>query len=216
MIVSRWWMLARRVLCGLLLVAGCSRTSRGGAVPRTYAEAVAEVGALTGTKGHAGESSMGEPLDGVLLFETKSGAGLELVLRNQARLRPAGAYLFLFQRGYGVRTEVIGIAPTTDKFDLVRRVQTDAANYGHDNAAVIAWLRELDRDDPLDLVGAGPDFVEGAFRAPVKDRVRLAQRIHSFCPDFVEQGIGLGEEGDPHALIQRYFASNLDFFFWWD
>lgn len=81
---------------------------------------------------------------------------------------------------------------------------------------VIAWLEEIDRDDPLEVTGAGLDFVEGAFRAPVKDRGRLAKRIHSFCPDFVDQGIGLTQKGEPHALIESHFCANRDFFFWWD
>jgi hypothetical protein len=58
--------------------------------------------------------------------------------------------------------------------------------------------------------------VEGVFREPEKDGVALSQRIHSFCPDFVNQGLGLTGHGEPHALIQQYFASNRAFFFWWD
>src|SRR5262249_43216843 len=114
------------------------------------------------------------------------------------------------------KADVVGLAPTQDKFDVVRRVQTETANYDHDNDTVIAWLREIDRDDPFRLVGAGMDFVEGEFEAPIQDRRKLAQRIYSFCPDFVDQGIGLSEKGEPHALVERYFARHRAFFFWWD
>jgi hypothetical protein len=155
-------------------------------------------------------------LDGVVLFETLPNGARGLLAQNQARFRQSGTYLFLYERGFGIKPDVVGIAPTQDQFDLVRRVQTDAANYGHDNAAVIAWLRDLDRDEPFDLSGAGMDFVEGSFRNPVKNPASLAVRIYSFCPDFVDQGLGLAERGEPHALIEKYFASNLAFFFWWD
>jgi hypothetical protein len=37
-----------------------------------------------------------------------------------------------------------------------------------------------------------------------------------FCPDFVDQGIGLEQTGEAHALSGLYFASNRDFFYEWD
>ena len=182
----------------------------------TFADATRELEQLTGTPGRAGTGPMGDALDGVLLFDAKPNAGVELVTTHHARFRSAGAYLFVYEHGHGFRPDVVGIAPTEDKLDLVRRVQTDAANYGHDNDAVIAWLRELDRDEPFELIGAGLDFVEGGFTSPVRDRAKLAQRLYSFCPDFVDQGIGLTEEGEPHELIERYFSEHRFFFFWWD
>jgi hypothetical protein len=177
----------------------------------------AEVEELAGSKGRSQPAPSGEgDLDGLLLFDSTRDAGIDLVKGHQARLRADGAYLFLFEHGFGQQADVIGLAPTTDKLDLVRRAQTDAANYGHDNDGVIAWLKEMDRDEPLEVLGAGPDFIEGYFRGPIKDPAQLAERIYSFCPDFVDQGIGLMEEGDPHELIEKHFASSPDFFFWWD
>jgi Domain of unknown function (DUF4253) len=203
-------------LAAVVLIAGCSRFRSEGPAPTTYAGAIAELERLTGSKGQPVESPAEGNLEGVLAFQTKPGEGLDLVKRHHPRLRTAGAFLFLHDHGFGKGPDVVGVAPATDKFDLIRRVQTNGVNYGHDNRAVIAWLREMDRDEPLEVIGAGFDFVEGFFRAPVKDRPRLARRIHAFCPDFVEQGIGLGEEGEPHALIEAYYRSNRDFFFWWD
>jgi hypothetical protein len=189
---------------------------REGPVPKTFSEAVADVERLTGSKGQRGEAPSGERLHGVVLFETRRNAGFDLVTTHQERLRASGSFLFVYEHGHGFKPDVVGLAPTLDKFDVVRRVQTDAANHAHDTVAVVAWLREIDRDEPFRLVGAGMDFVEGAFEGPVKDRRKLAERIYSFCPDFVDQGIGLSEKGEPHALIERYFVENRAFFFWWD
>ena len=75
----------------------------------------------------------------------------------------------------------------------------NGANYGHDNAAVIAWLRALHAKQPFALTGAGRDFVEGRFVEPVRDPEALAEIVHAFCPDFFNQGLGLMEEGEPHA-----------------
>src|SRR5262245_32417168 len=199
-----------------IAVASCARSPQNAPAPKTFADAVAEVEALTGHKARAGKSPDGDELDGLVMFEMKGDSGLKLVLRHRDRLRPAGAYFFLYEHGFATGPDVVALAPTTDQFDVVRRAGTDGANYDHDNAAVIAWLRQIDHDDPIDVTGAGLDFVEGRFLSRVKDPAKLAERIYSFCPDFVDQGLGLTESGEPHALIQKYFASNVDFFFWWD
>src|SRR5262245_55158904 len=141
------------------LAAECARSKGGAVAPHTFAEAVSDLERITGAKGRPAVSPDEEPLDGVVFFETKPDVGARLVASNRARLRPSGAYLFLYDHGFGVKPDVVGLAPTSDKFDVVRRTRTDAANYGHDNAAVIAWLRELDREEPFELTGAGLDFV---------------------------------------------------------
>jgi hypothetical protein len=68
--------------------------------------------------------------------------------------------------------------------------------------------------NPL-VTGAGLDFVQGSFASTVKDARALAERIHAFCPDFVEQGLGLQDDGPPHELIVRHFQEDRSFFLWW-
>ena len=203
----------RAFIIALALAAGCTRSK---AAPHTFAEAVADLEHAGGVQGRARSPRSAEPLDGIVLFETRPNVGTQIVESHRARMRPAGAYLFIYEHGFGIRGDLVGVAPTTDKFDLVRRARTDGVNYGHDNADVVAWLRELDREEPFDLTGAGADFVEGTFTNAVRDRKRAAQRIYSFCPDFFDQGIGLTDQGEPHAAIERYLAANRAFFFWWD
>jgi hypothetical protein len=74
------------------LLATCSRFKHDPPRTKTYAEAIAEVERLTGSKGDPGESASGDQLDGVLLFEAQSGAAVDIVNRHQTRLAPAGAY----------------------------------------------------------------------------------------------------------------------------
>jgi hypothetical protein len=93
---------------------------------------------------------------------------------------------------------------------------TSAPNYGHDNAAILTWLRAIDRDDPFSLTGAGSDSIEGEFTNLVQNPSPLAKNIYAFCPDFVTQGLALTEKGAPEDLIVRYFQKNRYVFFWWD
>lgn len=205
-------------LFAMAILVGCHDPKgnvAGTSEPRTFAHTVVEVSRLTGSEGRPGRGGDGELLEGVFLFEVMGDAA-DFEWRHRSRLLEEGASLFVYQHGFGKGPDILGLAPTVDPFDVVRRVRTDAANYGHGNADVIAWLRDLDREEPFEVTGAGMDFVEGFFRAPVSDRKRLAVRIYAFCPDFVDQGLGLTEHGEPHELIERYFATNRYFFFWWD
>jgi len=57
-----------------LALASCARSSPPPA-PATFADAVAQVEALTGAKGRDGKSPDGDPLDGVVLFSSTRGWG---------------------------------------------------------------------------------------------------------------------------------------------
>ncbi len=185
-------------------------------MPSDFPAAVRELEQLTSHAPRAALAPDDEPIADVVLFDSGPSGGLALVEAHAERFRAAGAYLFLHRHGFGATPDVVGLARTTDKLELVRMVGTDGANYGHDNAAVVAWLRELDRTEPFELTGAGEDFVEGRFRGDVKDPRALAPRIDAFCPDFVAQGLGLTEKGAPEDLIARWFGEHRAFFFWWD
>src|SRR5262245_35023004 len=115
------------VVSAVVAAASCTGSRREPPRPMAFAEAAAEVEALTRAKGRDGLSSDGERLDGVLLFELH-GDSAALITAHRDRLLRAGAYLFLYEDGFGRSPDMIGLAPTTDKFDLVRRVRTDGIN----------------------------------------------------------------------------------------
>lgn len=150
----------------------------------------------------------------VLMFRVDDGASV--VEAERSRLLNYGAYLFIAEHGFERDKDILGLAQTTDKFRVVQLMDTDGANYGHDNVDLIAWLRDLDQAEPFELIGAGFDYVEGFFKQDVRDPHALAHRIYDFCPDFVDQGLGLTQEGTPEELIVRHFAGSRSFFFWWD
>jgi len=155
----------------------------------------------------------GEPVPGAVMFHVNNG--LDRVLDFHGRLEAKGSYLFLLRPIEEHGPDTVGLVPTTDKFEVVRIVGTNG-NGLHSSEEVLAWLRQLDQVQPFELVGVGADFVQGAFVEPVRDPARMAQSVYSFCPDFWDQGLGLFVKGDPEAEIERYFASDQTFFFWWD
>jgi hypothetical protein len=209
------------IVTALLLVA-CAR--RSPVLPvGDFPAVVRDLERVTGSHGHPGRKLDERDLTSLTVFDVTSselgGVPARMVEQHQSRVLAAGAYLFVvddFDEHGGNHRYQLAVAKTADQFEVVRLVGTDAANYGHMNSEVVAWLRAIHAAEPLRITGAGQDYVEGTFLSSVRDGASLAKQIHSFCPDFVDQGIGLGQQGPPEQLIQAYFRTNRAFFFWWD
>src|SRR6185369_13063825 len=92
----------------------------------------------------------GESVPGGWMFETSNG--LDYVSRAHDRLLADGAYLLLIRAGFD-QPDVLGLLPTTDKYDALRILRTNG-NSSHTHDEVIAWLKAIDRTDPFLLVGA--------------------------------------------------------------
>jgi hypothetical protein len=158
---------------------------------------------------------------------------LQVVAEQQERFIRMGAFLFVLEHGsppvevrsdaadggvvaVGGDPDVVALLPTTDKLEVVRFIGTNA-NRRHDTGEIVSWLRELDRDQPFVLLGAGLDFVEGAFLEPVHDPQTLAKNVYSVCPDFWDQGVGLAQSApSPQEGLAAYFKTERYFHFWWD
>ena len=197
-----------------LLLVSCSRRAPA-LPPGDFAAVVQDMERVTGSKGRPGRKLDHRDLTSLTVFEVTSsdveGAPARMVAQHQHRLLPAGAYLFVvddFDERGGNHRYQLALARTGNQFDVLRLAGTDAANYDHTNSDVVAWLRALHAAEPLRITGAGQDFVEGFFLAPIRDGASLAKQIYSFCPDFVDQGIGLEQHGPPEQLIQAYFRHN--------
>jgi hypothetical protein len=105
--------------------------------------------------------------------------------------------------------ELIGLLPTTDKYAVMAAMDTNGDNFDIGTAGVIAWMKELELEQPFVLTGIGFDYMEGFFTSPVKDPAALARRMYQFCPDIVDQGVGSIEK-----LADELRIGNL--YFWWD
>jgi len=168
---------------------------------------------------------------GAVMFRTSNGLGF--VLAHREKLATLGAYLLVIEHGTpsvdvhsgsGANDKVttlkaeldhVGLLAVTDQFEVVRLLGTNG-NRQHDNPQIVAWLREVDRAQPLVLLGAGYDFVEGAFRSAIREPRVLAHDIYSFCPDAWDAGPALIEKGPPEPLIAQHLAAENVFYCWWD
>ncbi len=126
----------------------------------------------------------------------------------------SGGYLFYL----GYECNKIGIAHAKDIWTTIRIMGTDGINYGHETDDVISWLKQINEKDKIFITTIDVDLVGGYFVNKVKNRTWLSNKIYKFCPDFVDQGIGLDADinSDPYKLVENYFTENQYFGFWWD
>jgi hypothetical protein len=197
----------------------------------TFADAVRIAETELGAKSTKLLLRDGTMVPGAVMFSKV--AGTEPALRLHDRLEPYGAYLLPVQYGMppvdadaqvgaepraihvAGEPDLIGLLPTTDKFEVVRLLGTNG-NGKHDNAEVVAWLRKLEQSQPFSVFAAGYDFVDLAFSEPLTDAPALAHELNSFCPDTWASGPGLLYEGPPETLLAAQLQQTPLFHCWWD
>ena len=172
----------------------------------------------------------GELVPNAAMFKLPYEKGLDAVGQFHDRLLNFGTYFLIIDHGMPATTvtseqtgstqvpsdpDLVGLFPTTDQFDVVRRVGTDG-NGRQTNAQIIAWLRRLNETQPFAIIGAGFDFVQGVFFDPLKDPKAVAHLYYSFCPDAWNAGPAMLEKGPPEDLLAKHLADERTFYCWWD
>lgn len=104
----------------------------------------------------------------------------------------------------------VGILKGTDQFEILRAMNTDGINYGHDNKDVIVKLQQWMEKYPFHIIGAGLDWVEIEFRQAPKELNNFCKEVYAFCPDSVEQGVG------SIGALEQSIKSSKRLFLWWD
>jgi Domain of unknown function (DUF4253) len=227
--IAAFWLLS------LLLFAGCKRASRSNGdptaglparfktqqeVPRPdFAEAardpkfqaaLKELAALLGSQPQPLNSDgEGGVIQGGVSFDVSEKTIEKILLETHTNMLAKGFYFFRYDPNYGMAPDRVGLLPTTDKYAVMAALETNGDNYDIGTAGVIAWMKELEQEQPYVLTGIGFDYMEGNFTSPVKDPAGMARRMYQFCPDIVDQGVETVA-----ALANDLKKGTL--YFWWD
>jgi hypothetical protein len=121
---------------------------------------------------------------------------------------------FLFRTGErgtsGLETDALALYPTRDPYDIMRAMDTNAANHGMLVEEVIAWFRREEAKYPIQFDAIGFDYAGGHLLGLVPDESEFASRFIRFCPDIQGEGPvsakSLGRELKRTRLI----------YCWWD
>ncbi len=189
----------------------------GFAVPRDYDGAVAALSRLAGAPARplkADDGFGGSPGQVGMQVPVAENRVDALLAAAQPRFAASGFVLLHTQVFDGVpgQWDALVVFPYGDPYLVLRKLNTNGANYGIQPEQVVAWLREVDREHPLTVNQAGFDFVGARFRDPVSpaEARALAARVTRFCPDVVTQGTG-----SVRALAAE-IRKTQSLYCWWD
>jgi hypothetical protein len=112
--------------------------------------------------------------------------------------------------GFDRKPDIVAVLKSTDKYEILRQVQTDGMNWEIDNDSLINIIKKFDKNYSLELVGAGDDWCEFTINNDVKDWMKLAKEAYKVCPDIVEQGT------QTVAKLAEEMKRTKKLYFWWD
>jgi uncharacterized protein DUF4253 len=156
--------------------------------PRDFGAAVAAIEVVTGAKGTPLETGAGKvPLAEGREFAVDSHVAQRLLAGSHATYRKAGFYLFRVERSFGMEGDKdrLALLATPDRGAVLRRIGTAGAKSGVTTDKIVAWLDELAKSDPFDLLEIGADYVAGTFERSPKDAASIARRSAEIAPDLV-------------------------------
>jgi hypothetical protein len=129
-----------------------------------------------------------------------------LIQLLQAEVRAAGYYLVLSDLPGPATPAKLRLFPTAEKYAVLAATGTNGVNYGHSTRDIIAWLRDLDKENPFDLTECWLDYLGGKFLEPLQNVERWAEKMLQFCPDIDMSSQSLAKE----------LEATRRFGFWWD
>jgi hypothetical protein len=133
-----------------------------------------------------------------VVFPVSADVEPDELFELEPEARERGAYLFLAEPATGEDDYALGLAPTTDQFEAVRLVGTQATSGSPNNADIVAFLRETHAADPIIVDTITPDAVGARFKGPVRNPRALATRLYAFCPG-VYEALAADIEADPEV-----------------
>lgn len=114
--------------------------------------------------------------------------------------------------------------------DLIIIFGTDGCNYGVGNNDILNKLRYWKKLCDFEILGAGHDRLNIAFRTLPEELETFAQDVYKFCPDIIDQnyvGEPLGEEASQEDISRAFHEQTVEDLiefiqrnkllnFWWD
>ena len=134
----------------------------------------------------------------------------EIITAYRASLRSKGYLLFRSQRSYGKLNDIVTVVKGNATYDILKLQRTEAPNYHLDTMAIIAWLKERQKDASFMVTGAGPDWIETRFIRPPENSPVFAKKIIDFAPDV------LGHDQQTVDKVAESMNQMNGFFLVWD
>lgn len=183
-------------------------------VPDSFPSAARALEQLVGRSSHQLMGTKDDepaPTAGVAISMRKDSAAA-FVAKAQDAFLARGFYLFRTgeRAASGLETDALALYPTRDPYDLMRVMETNAANYGMGTDDVIAWFRREEARYPIRFDVIGFDYAGGRLLGDVPDATEFASRFIRFCPDIQSAGTVTTRS------VARELRRSREIYCWWD
>ena len=157
---------------------------------------------LKGEKGFEKEKLVG--------FNVRTKKAEELITSFRAGLRVKGYLIFRSHKSYGDLPDIVTVVKGNNSYDILKIQGTEAPNYRLDTKAIIAWLKDRQKEGTFAVTGAGSDWVEARFIKTPANMHAFAKKVLAFAPDVLAHGPTTAEK-----LAQKMKKTN-SFYLEWD
>jgi hypothetical protein len=114
----------------------------------------------------------------------------EILHALRKKLAPLKYMAFVVEMNESINMDKIGVLKGTDQYQILRLMHTAGDQYDISSEDVIGRLKDWEKTSPLDIIGAGNDWVEIEFRTLPRDLKAFVEEVYDFCPDAVDEGPG--------------------------
>jgi hypothetical protein len=148
--------------------------------------------------------------DRLVGFSVRTKNADAIITSFRPSLRAKGYLLFRSHKSYGTLSDIVTVIKGNNTYDILRVQGTEASNYHLDTKAIIAWLKERQKQASFVITGAGADWLEARFIKPPTNMQAFARIVRSFAPDVIDP-----EKGTVDKLAERMEKMN-GFYLKWD
>ncbi|WP_197530881.1 DUF4253 domain-containing protein [Bythopirellula polymerisocia] len=95
------------------------------------------------------------------------------------------------------------VLKTSDPYEIILTLKTDGSNYEIANKDIVQRLRDWETRCSFKIIGAANSWVAVRFEKLPENICLFAEEVYEFCPDTVEQGVGLMNENESPELFEE-------------
>lgn len=129
-----------------------------------------------------------------ITFEVAPGAAKRLVLDRRRAAKEKGYLAFVSEDGFGRGNDSIAVIRSSSQFDILSYMRTDGINYDLSNERLIAAVKEWNARYPMEIIGAGLDWMNAIFIEKPADLGPLSREAIELCPDAAPDAASLAEK----------------------
>src|SRR4051794_12026566 len=140
-----------------------------------------------------------EAADGISVVVADGHEAERVMNELSPRIAPGGYRAFWSERrapNGRKESDEVAVLKTDDPYAIVRLRRSDGGNYGITTQDIIDRLTAWRQTSEFTVVGGSSDWVALVFSGLPERICAFAEEIYQFCPDIVDEGVGLKRERD--------------------